>query len=63
MWEEEDNDVWLIEADDSWFLVIIGLEKKLSEEKHITSLNTEDVRYNVVEAILNDILNKVCEMS
>ena len=61
MWEEEDNDVWLIEADDSWFPdFIIGLEKKLSEEKAITSLNTEDVRYNVVEAILNDILNKVC---
>ena len=57
MWEEEDNDVWLIEADDSWFPdCIIGLEKKLSEEKAITSVNT-------VEAILNDILNKVCEMS
>ena len=57
MWEEEDNDVWLIEADDSWFPdFVIGLEKKVSEEKAITSLNT-------VEAILNDILNKVCEMS
>ena len=44
MWEEEDNDVWMIEADNSWFPdVIIG--------------------YNFVEAILNDILNKVCEMS
>ena len=57
MWEEEDNDVWLIEADDSWFPdFVIGLEKEVSEEKAITSLNT-------VEAILNDILNKVCEMS
>ena len=34
MWEEEDNDVWLIEADDSWFPdFVIGLEKEVSEEK------------------------------
>ena len=44
MWEEEDNDAWLIESDDSWFPDFI-------------------MGYDVVEAILNDILNKVCEMS
>ena len=53
MWEEEDNDVWLIEAEADF---VIGLEKEVSEEKAITSLNT-------VETILNDILNKVFEMS
>ena len=53
MWEEEDNDVWLIEAEADFF---IGLEKEVLEEKAITSLNT-------VETILNGILNKVFEMS
>ena len=41
MWEEEGNDVWMIEADNSWLLDIV-------------------IRYEVVAAILNDILIKVC---
>ena len=34
MWEEEDNDVWMIEADDSWFPDVISMES-------VTRLNSQ----------------------
>ena len=54
VWGEED-DSWMSEADDFWMMK--------ADDSDDSSFTKFFMAYDIVETILEDILNKVCDMS